>query len=155
MPIETNYMAPLLCRYDASGAEGLTVLWQHSCAVELLALGRVLLASGPDGKVMCARPSMQSSPLSIRRAQSMHHVQVTLHTAQGSLLLEFALGDDRALAAAAFNADGDAAAVAGRQGLCIVYYDHSLGTWEHVDRPMVSSIDRRLHYLHVSMETST
>lgn len=63
----------------------------------------------------------------------MHLTQVTLVSAQGSLLQEFALGDDRALAAVAFNADGDAAAIAGRQGLCIVVYNHESAIWEQED----------------------
>ena len=49
----------LVCRYDVT-AGGLTVLRQHSCAVELLAWGRVLLAGGPDGKVMCAGFALHS-----------------------------------------------------------------------------------------------
>ena len=79
----------------------------------------------------------------------MRLVQVVLFTTQGSLLQEVPLSDDGALSAVAVNADGDTAAIARRQGMSIMYYDHNSGAWEHEDIQAVNVT------VHPSLVTST
>jgi hypothetical protein len=111
---------------EAASRVAWKVLLQHSCAAEVLAWGKAILASGPDRKVTAVLLQQLTSAFKGARVRNVAYVQVAVYCEDGTLLHAGYFASDGACAAAAANANGTVFVLGGSERMQVFYADEDV-----------------------------